>query len=347
MSGPTNTSIRAANIRELGKSLENVLCEHFRRPCRIERLGCRPFICSTSFAILDVDVMLDDGKQLSLLLKNLARQGLMESAREVKPDFIHNPLREIETYRCILSAQNLGTPVCYGAIVDRMADSYWLVLEKVSGRELFQVGEFEIWQRVAAWLACFHARLAREASEKARAAHLLLPDGDYYRLWPQRALAFAREGILGRAPEDRAFLEWLDDHYDPVIRRLLALPVTVIHGEFYPSNILVETREGSLRVCPVDWEMAAVGPGLLDLAALSAGNWTNEERKALAVAYRDGLTALEGGAPELEELLVALDYCHLHLNVQWLGWSPSWVPPPEHAQNWLKEAKQLVERIGL
>ena len=101
-------------------------------------------------------------------------------------------------------------------------------------------------------------------------------------------------------------------------------------------------------MCPVDWEMAAVGPGLVDLAALTAGGWTADERTALALAYHAAL-AQAGGPPPAreEEFLTALDYCRLHLAVQWSGWSSGWSPPAEHAQDWLGEALSLAEKLGL
>ena len=66
--------------------------------------------------------------------------------------------------------------------------------------------------------------------------------------------------------------------YDAVAEQLAALAPTFIHGEFYPSNVLVQQGGRTPRVCPIDWEIAAIGPGLLDLAALSVGKWT--ERRA-------------------------------------------------------------------
>jgi Phosphotransferase enzyme family len=75
-------------------------------------------------------------------------------------------------------------------------------------------------------------------------------------------------------------IEKLFGNYDRVVERLLEFPVTFLHGEFYASNVLVVCEEGEgWRVCPVDWEMAAVGPGLIDLAALTAGRWTADERE--------------------------------------------------------------------
>jgi hypothetical protein len=114
--------------------------------------------------------------------------------------------------------------------------------------------------------------------------------------------------------------------------------------EFYASNVLVQAAEEP-RVCPVDWEMAAVGPALADVAALTAGNWTPEARESVALAYLDALPA--GAGPARAAFLEALDYCRLQQAVQWLGWSADWTPPREHAQDWLGEALRLAGQLGL
>ena len=62
-----------------------------------------------------------------------------------------------------------------------------------------------------------------------------------------------------------------------------ARPRTFLHGEFYPSNVLIEDAVEGPRVRPVDWEMAGLGPGLADLAALISGRWEEAEREALAL----------------------------------------------------------------
>ena len=98
-----------------------------------------------------------------------------------------------------------------------------------------------------------------------------------------------------------------------------------VHGEFYASNILVSPG----RVCPVDWEMAGIGPGVLDLAALATA-WEGADRARIVAAYAD-----ERGAPVDEE---DLDAARLVLAVQWLGWAEGWEPPREHATDWLAEA---------
>jgi hypothetical protein len=343
---------------------------------RIARLEHRPSPFRTSFAIEEIDVVLDDGTSLAILLKDLRWQALPESIRRVKPAFLHNPLREIDVYRGLLgvrgrisplapvlggeglgvrgglsplapeyggegSKEVLGTAHCYGAVIDPAADRYWLFLERVPGRELYQVGEFSTWRGVARWLALFHRRFSPEPLRLRWAGQLLKYSGDYYRAWLERARAFLRADS-----QDRSTFERLAERYDRVIERLLALPATFVHGDFHASNVLVQETAAALRVCPVDWELAAVGPGLMDLAALTAG-WAEAERTDLAFAYHAEWAAQAGEVPEVADFLSNLDHCRLHQAVQWLGWAPDWSPPPEHRQDWLGEALRLADRIGL
>jgi thiamine kinase-like enzyme len=95
-----------------------------------------------------------------------------------------------------------------------------------------------------------------------------------------------------------------------------------------------------VRVAPVDWELAAAGPGLTDLAAL-VGGWPEADREALASAYAD-----VPGIPSFSAR--DLDYARLQLAIQWLGWAPaSWTPPEGQRHDWLAEALELAERLEL
>ncbi len=340
-----------ARTEELSLALKHALDKHFGKERWISGLDRRPSAYRSSFLLEELDVLLEDGARLAIMFKDLSPQALLPEAREAKPAFLHDPQREIDTYRGILAEQRLGTAACYGAVVDRQAERYWLFLERVNGRALWQVGEIGVWQEAARWLAVLHHRFA--GKRELAGTRLLHHDRDYYRVWLQRALEFA--ACVSRSQDDfpnvkrkqyRHGLERLAERYDTVLERLAALPTTFIHGEFYPSNILIEEAVSGLRVCPVDWEMAAVGPGLMDLAALTAGTWTQEEEEAIALAYHEALPGM-GGWSGPEDFLAALDLCHLHMAIQWLGWSPRWTPPPEHAHGWLDEALRLTEKLGL
>ena len=74
----------------------------------------RPSAYRTSCALEEVDVELDDGSRIELMFKHLARAALSPQARDAKPPFVHDPLREIELYREVLDGAGFGTPRFHG-----------------------------------------------------------------------------------------------------------------------------------------------------------------------------------------------------------------------------------------
>jgi hypothetical protein len=344
MTRPDVAVATSPSTHEIRVELERLLGEHGGDSCHIASITRRPSAYRTSFALEELDVILHDGTMLQLIRKDTSQRGLTERARRAKPAFLGDPRREIETYQGILMPSGLSTPTCYGAVADRTADRSWLFLERVPGVELYQVGDRSVWEDAARWLAEFHARFADAGARSAAQsrAPLLVYDRAYYRLWPARALEFAQGWPVGA----RQRITWLAERYEPVIDRLVALPLAVIHGEFYASNVLVQEADGGARVCPVDWEMTAIGPGLIDLAAFVAGRWTAAERQRFAVAYYEALPPPRIW-PTVDVLLGDLAFCRLHLAVQWLGWAEDWIPPREHAQDWLAEAMSLAEELRL
>jgi hypothetical protein len=333
---------------QLHAALEGVLTHYFGAKRHIQKLVREPSEYYSSFPMEELDVYLDDGTAIELMFKNVSWHAILEVARRVKPAFLYDPLREIKTYQTILAPHSFGTPICYGAFIDHKAGDYWLFLERVAGEKLWQVGEFRTWQQAARWLADLHSHFARDMAglKKTRAGQLLHYDGNYYRLWLERARAFLHQSRPSAPERAGRLIEKLGECYESVIEHLVELPATFIHGEFYPSNVLVRKTDGSLRICPVDWEMAAVGPGLMDLAALTSGSWSERQKMALVSAYYGTVRSTGGWPPPLNIFLTSLDFCHLHLAVQWLGWSLDWSPPREHARNWLREAMRLIKKLG-
>lgn len=302
----------------------------------------------SSYVMEEVDVVLDNGDRLELIFKNLSRDGILEGAIRNKPYFLYNPMREIESYRVILAPHPMGTPHFYGAYTDPRAEKYWLFIERVPGTLLWQYGEEEIWQYVARWLARMHSHLAYdvEPAKPPQPAHLTVFNSAHYWQWMTRAREFMHRTAINQ-PQSLESIDWLASRFQDVVDRLLGLPVTLIHGEFYPSNVLVQKTQRGLRVCPVDWETAAIGPGLIDLSALTSGSWTDPQRFDMALAYYNGLQANFENPQPVNEFLLDLDHCNLFMAIQWLGWSPNWEPPPEHAQNWLTEACRLARKLQL
>jgi len=320
--------------------LQGELVRYLGRPCRIVRLDRRRSRYATSHLLEELHVVLDDGIELELMCKYLGRRSLLPPARGARPSFLEDPRREATVYRSLLAPAGLG-PRWYGEAIDPEAGASCMLLEKVDGSELYQVEELATWRQVAGWLVGMHERLRSAVpSAEPELACLVRYDAAFYRRWMQRAQA-----ALAAEPTADRQVRWLAAHYEPVVEYLVTRPATAIHGEFYASNVLVQQHGATVRVWPVDWEMAATGPALIDLAALVAGDWTPEQRREIALAYWEALP--EPDRTGMDLFLTDLEYCRLHLGVQWLGWSPGWTAPPEHASDWLRDAMDAAERLGV
>jgi aminoglycoside phosphotransferase (APT) family kinase protein len=327
MRAPCDAELRAGLERALaGVGLE--LASEVQR---------RPSPYRTSFPIEELRFELADRGPVRAGFKQLEWVRLDPAAQLAKPRFLHDPEREPEVYRALLPQAPHGPPEFLGAVLD--GERRWLFVEWVEGRELFQVGERELWEEAARWLARFHVALAPERERLLRETRLLDHDAAFHRRWIERAREFAVD------PEP---VEWLAARHEQVVEALLAQPRTVLHGEFYASNVLVASdsdptslgKNSEARIAPVDWELAATGTGLSDLAALVSG-WPDGDRAAIAAAY-----AAESGVPAFDRR--DLDLARLQVAIQWLGWAPpEWEPPEGQRHDWLGEAVALAEGLGL
>lgn len=326
---------------ELREVLQAVLGAAASPSTRIDALERQRSPYEASAALEELDVVLGDGRRLAMMFKDASRDAMGESARRAKPAAVHHPLREIEMYRQVLAPRALGTAHWYGAAIDEEAGRYWLFLEDVPGVELYQEGDVAVWQEVAGWLARMHLALAADATGRAADVHALWYDRAYCRFWLERARAF-----FAGSGRHTSGLERLAARHDWIVERLAALPQTVIHGEFYASNVLVHRTESGIRVCPVDWEMAAVGPGVIDLAALTAGTWSETDRTCIIRSYYDVMNDATHGSEPFEEFMTDLACARMQTAIQWLGWFGRRRPPAAHARDWLGDALEDLERLG-
>lgn len=237
----------------------------------------------------------------------------------LRPSVIEDPTREPAAYRNVLAPLGIGP-----RLVDSGRD--WVTLEHVDAPELWQVGSFDVWTAVAAWVARMHSTLADEI-DRCRLVPLLTYDAALFELWRNRATA---NGLSGRIIQ--AHLR--------ATTRLLGLPRVVIHGDLYASNILVEPAE-EVEVWPIDWELMGIGPAVLDLAALTSGNWSSDAQWAMARTYFDTV-----GYPRSESERVG-DLCaaRLHLCIQWIGAAPDSTSSAVHRHNWRAEAIELAANV--
>lgn len=317
---------------------------------RIRAVEHRSSSTRSSFTLEEVDVIVDEGELVRLVLKILGSPGLQASAAMAKPLFLHDPLREIELYRHVFADRpELGVPALHSTVVEPEHDRYWMLLERVAGSELSGAAEVEVWLAAARWLAGMHAELGPlvDYPSTPGITRLLRYDRDFLRMWVTRAQSIVRAQDSVLPAELRMGMNRLAGRYEGVVQRLLEMPRTVIHGEFHPANIVVRQEGGTARVCALDWEMAGIGPHLLDLAALLAGVAEDERRREIAVAYRQALPRAIRDLRSEAEFLGDLAFCRLHMAVQWLGEAPHGAPPAYRVEDWLTKVLRLAEGLDL
>lgn len=291
---------------------------------------------ATTHTLLEAEADLADGSTLPLALKRIDATGSFGGCSEGKPAAVYDGMREALVYRTLLADREPAAPFLYGVVRSSGATGgSWLLLERIRGRELYQFEAIARWEEVAGWLARFHVR-GRSTTRfqvACRAARLLNHTRPLLQGWHTRACRFAE----ARSDDGmRRALRHLAEPFRQAVDVALGLPRTLIHGDFYPSNILLEERRGTFVVRPVDWELAGVGPGLFDLAALTAGDWNEPACDRIVSAYREA--TLSDGHMDRAAFESSLTACRLIIAVQWLGWDLDWVPPPEHRTDWLTAA---------
>jgi aminoglycoside phosphotransferase (APT) family kinase protein len=269
----------------------------------------RPWPYRSSLPMEVLEVPGNDPERL--LLKDLSA-----SASVARAAFTVDPLREVLAYREVLPHLNLDTPRHVASLVER--ERTVLVIELVDGYPLWQADGLAAWEEAARWLARLHA------VQPIAATRLVRYDASELR----RRTAMA------------AWLTGIEDLAARVAERLGRLPVGLVHGEFYPSNVLVQDSRSGPRIRPVDWETIGIGPGVLDLAALTAG-WEDEERRRIVDAYRSACAA--NRRPDDVDISLA----RLVLAAQWSGSSGTWSPPREQRRDWHAEVMRLAGSISL
>lgn len=327
---------------ELGKWLDECFSKRDDDSTRVLKFVRTESPYQSSCRVETISITCADEKEFRLVFKNLSPTSWLKTAKDIRPKFYYHPQREIQVYRKVLSNIESGTPKYYGSLSSELPERYWLLLEQIDGEMLSNAGERSVWCAVCRWLAQFHSHFAYYPLSMQTAPLVLDYNEAFYLRWLDRATECLKSPRTRFTHRSQSDVNELIDYFKSLVPTLCRLPKTFIHGEFYPSNVLIQQLPGSTRISPIDWETAAIGPGLIDLAALTSGDWTDVEQKELVDSYYNSLRESEL-KPERDVFERHLKSCRLTLALRWLGWSASWHPPEEHRQDWFAEAMQLID----
>lgn len=254
---------------------------------------------ATSFPIHIVTCQINGERPLKLLCKYDGGQ-----PQPSRDDGHHQGIAyEAAVYEHLLADVQLDVPGFYGFYADPVADEKWLFMEYFEAAlGVSKQQNDEPLVAAARWIGRFQAHC--ETKPERRGCSLMRYDSAYYMDWVQRSRPWATQlrhhwpGVMEAG-----------DRFEPVARWLADCASTVIHGEYYPHNILF--HDG--RVYPIDWESAALAPGVIDLAAMTE-NWPAKTIARCVAAY-SACRWPDGPPPQFLRMLHA---ARLYLAFRWL-----------------------------
>lgn len=229
---------------------------------------------------------------------------------------------ESAVYREILGPLGVSSPHYFGAY--ETEGWTWLILEHIA--DAHYVKETRSAMSLAArWIGEFHAR--SEAFLATRPLGWLRRyDADYYQGWIEAAAS-----LVSANSGEHSWIRDLRARATALVDLLEEAPAVIVHGEFYPSNVLYSHS----RVCPVDWESAAIGPGELDVVSLTEG-W--DERDVCTYLGDYAMARWPTGTPSIwnDQLLAA----RILLQLRFLGDRGTW----DHGGTWYIQRLDVLER---
>jgi hypothetical protein len=239
---------------------------------------------------------------------------------------------EAKIYRHILQKLQASTPTFYGAGKEKITGESWIILEYFDEELRVKASNsFSAMQAAARWLGNFH-RENESLLSKTSLPFLNQHDVDYYLGWSDRTSQFA-DHLHKRYP----WLEKVCERFNEVVYILLEKQENIIHGEYYPNNVLFYQK----NIYPVDWESAAIAIGEIDLASLIE-KWPQHVSKNCTQIYKS--TRWPEGQPDDFDL--KLDTAQLYWNFRWLGDRPEWTHNPEGVKR-IERLQFLAEQMGL
>ena len=222
-----------------------------------------------------------------------------------------------------------SVPRFYGGHVDPQSGEAWLALENLSGA--LAVGKMhraDAMSAAARWIGQFH----RNTEESRQPCHrgIRRYTMSYYSGWVERTLEAS-----SKYSKELPWLKKLCRRAQQLLAVLVEPELSVIHGEYYPHNILFHNG----RVLPVDWESAVIGAGEIDLASL-VENWSAPTVRRCVAAYVEA--RWPNGAPAgFERRLLA---ARLYFCFRWLGDYGDWSVYPGRL-DYLRHLRRIARQM--
>jgi hypothetical protein len=184
-----------------------------------------------------------------------------------RPGLIHPGVREAGVYRSLALQLPMPTP----ALIAADGAGSWLVLEAVEAAEPPGAWDSETLTDAVNLLARLHERFWGLADDLVAYNWLLNPLTRDFEIHVYAAAQALGEIVrdewppqIALSPQILGTLGQMISQADRVVQPLRGAPFTLLHGDFWAGNI-VRDEDGDMVV--LDWQLAGLGPGVLDLVA--------------------------------------------------------------------------------
>lgn len=210
----------------------------------------------------------------------------------------HPGVREAGVYRSLTGQLPMATP----ALIAAGTGGEWLVLEAVQAEPLLAHWDAAAAVQAVDLLAQLHERfwdLADDLGTYPWLARPLTLDYEIHVIAAAQALGQIvrdeRPARLAHSADALAILGQVISQSDQVAQALRSMPFTLLHGDYWPGNLL---RDDDGELIVLDWQMAAIGPGVLDLLAMvTTSAWEGAapiEAADMVAAYRGAIARCLG-----------------------------------------------------
>jgi hypothetical protein len=274
-----------------------------------------------------------DGTEVRFFLKDYG------SSQRPRPAPTQRRERELGIYRHLIGNAEIGTARYCGAVWDNGAAVHWLLLEFVAGTELRHL-ELRSWIDAARWLGRLQGHFAVSPA-LSEVMHLLERHDAHF--FAAKA-ASARRSMSHYPPALALRLERILEQFEPSIDLIAGQERALVHGHYEGANILVCAGTSSVRICPVDWELAALGSRLFDLASLCDG-FKPPELHRIWDAYAE--EAADAGllTPPRDQLRHLVDCFRLFRVIAWLGGAAEKRYHPSGVERLLARGENLASLV--
>lgn len=301
----------------------------------IERITITSTGSSGSYASAKISVTFSPESSQQIFFKDLSRPF------RAKDDVLSRRNREVYVYENLLASADLGTARLIDVYRDESKGQCWLLLEYVDGIVIEDPGD-ELAVEAAGWLAHMQAEFLPDVDRLDGDRILIRHDAAFF-LAP---IEEATRNVAILSPGSSELFSSIVDRYTEVVELLSSQPRTLVHGGFIPWHVMVDSSSSHCRVIALDWELAATGSPLYDLAFFT--DWASPEvKERLSRAYRTAAQARGIPTPDSDRRIhQVMNGFLLYRTLEWLSKSLEHKYSPEKVEQLLRRANALVASFG-